>query len=695
MAEKLQKCPMCGTKLKMKNGRMTCKDCGYYLRDQSESAGISQPGSYGSSGSSSLSGSYGSSGNSSQSGSYGSSGSSSQSGSYGSSGSSTQSGSYGSSGSASQPGPYKPPASSSQSSKKSSGYKNPLRAALVSVASILVIALSSRTVRNGIKDLIEILTDKNDSVADINYSISMPSLPYSIASSGSTATAAPDGSTPDRTVTLPKSDFAIAFVESIYGKGYRVVTADEYAAVTALSVDEDDNIVYFQLDHGETQYLHYSDSYRLDVSDLKCFPNLEQLYVEDKMLMTGDLKGFENLYAIRSKNSVKELAKYVPHPENIIDLGIYDWSFSASLDDLSSFPNLLYLNVDADHLKDISALNSFPDLIGLTLEGCDDLTDYSPLMNLKQLEELSICSKQLKTIDFIKQMPNLAYLHIEDSQIQNLSALSSCPGLTSLSLVDNNKVLDYSEIGKLSNLAGLTLDVHQSASMPSFQNLTGITYLSLNNVSDLSPLRDAVNIMSLALEHCGSEHLDVLTAMPNLSWLKIDDFWNLTESLEVLTKLPSLEELDISGTKVFGNMEEIFSIPTLKYLYMDDCQVGIDFNAVAPSPNLEVLSMCDVRILRDPSYNNGDKIYLSEHYEFFDNFPNLTELYVSSANLDSIDFVAKMPGLRFLDISDNSVTSLTPLLQLEDFNTVWCGQNTILENIPEDSGIRVYTLSRD
>ena len=128
---------------------------------------------------------------------------------------------------------------------------------------------------------------------------------------------------------------------------------------------------------------------------------------------------------------------------------------------------------------------------------------------------------------------------------------------------------------------------------------------------------------------------------------------------------------------------------------MDDCQVGIDFNAVAPSPNLEVLSMCDVRILRDPSYNNGDKIYLSEHYEFFDNFPNLTELYVSSANLDSIDFVANMPGLRFLDISDNSVTSLTPLLQLEDFNTVWCGQNTILENIPEDSGIRVYTLSRD
>ena len=32
MASKKSKCPMCSTKLKMINGRMTCKSCGYYLR---------------------------------------------------------------------------------------------------------------------------------------------------------------------------------------------------------------------------------------------------------------------------------------------------------------------------------------------------------------------------------------------------------------------------------------------------------------------------------------------------------------------------------------------------------------------------------------------------------------------------------------------------------------------------------------
>ena len=37
MAAEKMKCPMCGTKLKNVNGRMTCKDCGYYVREQNSS----------------------------------------------------------------------------------------------------------------------------------------------------------------------------------------------------------------------------------------------------------------------------------------------------------------------------------------------------------------------------------------------------------------------------------------------------------------------------------------------------------------------------------------------------------------------------------------------------------------------------------------------------------------------------------
>ena len=72
---------------------------------------------------------------------------------------------------------------------------------------------------------------------------------------------------------------------------------------------------------------------------------------------------------------------------------------------------------------------------------------------------------------------------------------------------------------------------------------------------------------------------------------------------------------------------------------------------------------------------------------FKDNIP-LAELVL---RIDSIEFVAGLPKLQYLNITDNNVTSLKPLEGLSDFQAVWCGQNTILENLPESSGISVYT----
>ena len=43
MANEITKCPMCGTKLKMIGGRMTCKECGYYVRSTEEHEGASFP----------------------------------------------------------------------------------------------------------------------------------------------------------------------------------------------------------------------------------------------------------------------------------------------------------------------------------------------------------------------------------------------------------------------------------------------------------------------------------------------------------------------------------------------------------------------------------------------------------------------------------------------------------------------------
>lgn len=662
MEKQVQKCPLCGTKLKMKNGRMTCKDCGYYLRDgQSDSAA---------------------------------SGSGAQTGGY------QYNPAY--SRPTASPNSYNPAGGSSRSgASKAKGEggssKSKFVPAFVSVLSAVAVGIVVGVLRYGLLDVLRDAFDKDDSPS-ISDELQNSWQSYSTKAPAA-GTSAPAASSEAR---LPESDFFRFFIETVYGKGYRTITAQEYAAVTALELNRDDKAIYYQLNNGETQSIYYISDSGLKLSDLRCFPGLEVLSLDDD-LRSGDLKGLNNLYAVSSENTFTDLAKIIPHPENITGLGVYDWTMTKTLSGIENFPNLLYLRVDYSSLADISALNDYSNLQSLVLMNCSNVTDFSPLMAMTGLQDLSIQSAQLKTIDFVKKMPGLLSFSVSGKskygtnggKLQSIDALSSCPDLVSLSVTDQPSITDYSVISGLTDLSYLELGLSSNAALPSLKDLTALESLSLKGVRDLSPLRDAPGVISLSMERCTSHDLDAITVMQELTHLRIKDFSNLTESLTPLTQLPNLLYLDLSGTKVFGNVEEIFQIPSLKYLYLDDCQIGIDFAAFPLDTDLELLSMDNTRILKDPSHNNGDKVDLNEHPEFFESFPELIELYLNSSGLNSIDFVEDIPNLQYLDISNTYVSNLTPLLQLKDFHAVWHNNTTILENLPADSEIRVLTESRD
>ena len=71
-----------------------------------------------------------------------------------------------------------------------------------------------------------------------------------------------------------------------------------------------------------------------------------------------------------------------------------------------------------------------------------------------------------------------------------------------------------------------------------------------------------------------------LASMQELTALYINDFSSYVDSLEPLTRLSKLDTLDLGGTSIFGNVEEIFGIPTLRRLSLDNCQVGMDFDKI-------------------------------------------------------------------------------------------------------------------
>ena len=656
MAKESTKCPMCGTKLKMTDGKLTCKKCGYYIRSQPEQTGAQS--------------SY------QTSGSYQSSASGQQS---------TSDNGYRSSGSYSAP-------KKNKESNPAAAIISAVCLGTVSVAALTGIVLFKAGALN------HLLLGDNPRNSSSSYYGNAESSADSSVQESETFSLESESQTEDlpesEEVRWPQSDFFRQVSEAIWGKAYRTITAQEYASLTALQINRDEKTLLYQLDNGETQSLTYQTDIGMDLADLASFTGLEWISVDDD-LDEGDLDGLNQLYGVYAENTLGELADIIPNPENITDLGAYDSIFERNIDKLTAFPNLLYLDLNYESLEDITVLSQFPDLRGLVLTDCDDINDYSPLMNLTNLETLGIQSTQLKSIDFITQMPSLTSLSIEDTQVSNLSALDSCPGITYLSLIDNYEIQDYSAVSRLTQLTDLTLEMNYGGTLPSLAELNQLQWLTIKYAGDLSPLKDATSVTSLSLDTCSGWELDSVTAMQGLNTLIIKDFSSYVDSLAPLTQLPNLTALSLEGTPIFGNIEEIFGIPTLQYLYLDDCQVGLNFDSLPTNETLELLSMSDISILKDPTYNNGDEVRLSEHLDMFDHFPNLTELHLASLKLDDIAFVEKLPKLQYLDITDNSVTSLKPLESLSDFQAVWCGRNTILENLPEDSPVFVFTEDFD
>ena len=93
-------------------------------------------------------------------------------------------------------------------------------------------------------------------------------------------------------------------------------------------------------------------------------------------------------------------------------LGLYGTKVT-DLDPLRGLP-LEYLNLISTKVTDLSALRGMP-LTGLKLNACEELTDVSPLADVKTLEHLTL-PPNARNIEFLRALPKLARLSFaEDS----------------------------------------------------------------------------------------------------------------------------------------------------------------------------------------------------------------------------------------------------------------------------------------
>lgn len=232
-------------------------------------------------------------------------------------------------------------------------------------------------------------------------------------------------------------------------------------------------------------------------------PNLEVLIREhinippEDPIMYSDLQQIEYLQGY--KNGIESL-EGIQYCNN---LGII-WLFSQNITDFSpilELKNLTHLHIGQNNINDISWMSALTNIVNLDIHN-NGITDLTPLENLAtNLEGLGINGNPIEDISVLSKLVNLNRLNAGGLGLTDITPLLDLP----LSVL---------------HLKGNPVDLNQVA------QITTLQFLSIGDnwaITDLSPISVLINLQSLSFAHNYGNFSDItpLTSLTNLYYLDL------------------------------------------------------------------------------------------------------------------------------------------------------------------------------
>lgn len=486
------------------------------------------------------------------------------------------------------------------------------------------------------------------------------------------------------------SEGIVRTLELIFSKDISEITADEVNSITYLDFNtcNSDKIVNYIITSDDETQIHgyvYPGEVSFSESDFSIFTNLTTLQMDYGSI--SSLEGLDNFCVLGTTMPLEQIVMVI-NPEKLISLSLFDPDVTSDFSLIVEFKNLMFLNVSSKHLSNIEYLAELKKLDTLRIFDNEDLTDFQVLYELPQIKSLFLDCRQLDNIDFINKMPNLDDLSICNSNVTNIDILKARNfSLRSLTLENNGNLTNYNIISELNNLHYLELYVDESPDntpipIPDLENLTKLTSLTLEHFDDLSELKNVPTLQELILYDIHTDDFSSLTELKELDSLELNDMSIPSSALKYITKLDSLTYIYLDNSLIEGNVQDLLNLPNLNEFYMIDCHAGFDVSNPAPNPCIEIINLNNSRLhtLKNGKWDSNDDtniLALSENTDIFKNYENLKELCLSEQAINNIEFAASLTNLEILNIDNNDVTDLTPLKDLPQLKCVSCLNNPI------------------
>ncbi|MEA5015073.1 MAG: leucine-rich repeat domain-containing protein [Candidatus Limiplasma sp.] len=419
-----------------------------------------------------------------------------------------------------------------------------------------------------------------------------------------------------------------------------------------------------------------------------------------------------------------------------------------NLEILGSLTGLVKLGFDSG-FRELPFLKNLTQLVELRMDACRALPPE--LSQLQQLETFCSLGGELSDISLLAQLPRLTTVDVSWNLVKDLTPLSKLP-LTGL-YIAGNPILDYSPLRDIApNLLGqdfdsaliLAQDIPEDPLELSDPNLEFALRASLGiqdrpvtlrdafaagklelhhrddqpgPITDISPLKDFVNLNTLNLEGQQVSDLSPLAGLTHMDWLNIR--YNQVSDLTPLKGMTVLKALYAEGNPLNG-LWPLEGLTSLRVLYLD--RQGNDQTPLeALIPALEETNLMRVpddipadpipmpdpaleAILRIPTGVKDRPITYRDAYRITEiqqgvekmweevsdltalsAFVNLERLMVFGSKVSDLSPLAGLGKLNTLAVDASKVSDLTPLSGLHGLGYLELSGNQITDLTPLQS----------
>ena len=453
------------------------------------------------------------------------------------------------------------------------------------------------------------------------------------------------------------------------------------------------------------------------------------------------LRAFTNLTGVRLNfQAIKDISPLADLP-NLQQV----WLLGNPVDNLEllgSLSGLVSLGFDSG-FRDLPFLKNLTKLVELRMDACRSLPPELSL--LQQLETFCSLGGELADITLLAQLPRLTTVDVSWNLVEDLTPLSKLP-LTTL-YIAGNPILDYSPLRDIApHLTNLDFnpaliqadDIPEDPLVIDDPNLEYAMRVSLGiqdrpitlrdafvawkldlydrpddpgPITDISPLKDFVNLNTLNLVGQQVSDLTPLQSLTKLEWLNINN--NQVSDLSPLTNLTALKAFYAEANPING-LSPLANLTSLRALYLD--RQGNDQSPLEGIiPALEETNLMKVpetipadpipmadpaleAILRIPTgvkdrpITYRDAYRITEIQQGVENmwgevtdlsalsaFVNLERMMIFGSKVSDLTPLSNLSKLAVLAIVDSKVSDLTPLSGLKQLGYLEVPGNQITD----------------